>query len=52
MRIAVWRIAGGAVGEDTPGWPLQVIAIANIVLCMACKGGVGVGGIYCAMVVQ
>jgi len=34
------------------GWPLHDIAIANIVWCMTFKGGVGGGGVYCAMVVQ
>ena len=33
-------------------WLLQEIAIANIVLCMAYKRGVGGGVVYCAIVVQ
>ena len=39
---------------QNPGaaWPLQDIAIANIVWCMAYKRGVGGGGVYCAMGVQ
>jgi len=30
--------------ESTSGWPLQVIAITNIVWCMEYKKGVGRGG--------
>jgi len=34
------------------GWPLHDIAIANFVWCMAYEGGVGLGGVYCSVVVQ
>ena len=33
-------------------WPLQDVAITNIVWCMAYKGGVGMRVVYCAIVVH
>jgi len=33
-------------------WPSHDITITNIVWCMAYTGGVGGGGVYCAMVMQ
>jgi len=35
-----------------PIWPLHDIAITDMIWCMALKGRVGGGGVYCAMVVQ
>jgi len=43
---------GGGVGARGESWPLHDIAITNIVCCMAYKGGVSGGGVYCAMVVR
>jgi len=39
-------------GHQSAVWSLHDIAIANFVCCMAYKGGVGWGGIYCRVVVQ
>jgi len=39
-------------GITPRSWPLQDIAIANTVWCIAYEGGGGGGVIYCALVVQ
>jgi len=50
-RARRWHVPRAQQPRLASSWPLHDIAITNIVWCMAYNGGIGGGGVYCAMVV-